>query len=51
LLTWLVAAVVTLFAPARTKFLVGNSPLTQFHFGDCSLVAPVFPFFLCKVHW
>jgi hypothetical protein len=32
-LMWLLAAVVTLFALARTKFPVGNSPLTQIHFG------------------
>jgi hypothetical protein len=40
---WLLATVVTLFALARTKFPVGNSPLTQIHFGECSLVAPAFP--------
>jgi hypothetical protein len=51
LLMWLLAVVVTLFALVRTKFLVGNSPLTQIHFGECSLVAPAFPFFLCKIHW
>jgi hypothetical protein len=51
MLTWLLVAVVTLFAPARTKFLAGNFPLTQFHFGKCSLVVLAFPFFPGKVHW
>jgi hypothetical protein len=51
LLTWLFAVIVPLSALARTKFLAGNFPLTQIHFGKCSLVAPAFPFFLGKVHW
>jgi hypothetical protein len=51
LLMGLLAAVVTLFALARTKFLVGKSPLTQFHFGECSLTASAIPFFLGKFHW
>jgi hypothetical protein len=50
-LMWLLAAVVTLFALARKKFLVGDSPLIQIHLGECSLVAPAFLFFLCKVQW
>jgi hypothetical protein len=51
LLTWIFAVVVPLFALARTKFLAVNSPLTQIHFGKCSLTVLAFPFFLDKVHW
>jgi hypothetical protein len=51
LLTRLLVAVVILFAPARTKFLAVNFPLTQFHFGKCSLAVLAFAFFLGKVHW
>jgi hypothetical protein len=51
LLMGLLAAVITLFALARTKFPVGNFPLTQIHLGECSLVALAFSLFLCKVHW
>ena len=50
-LTWLLVAVVIWFAPARTKFLVGNLPLTQIHFGKCSLAVLALLFFLGKVHW
>jgi hypothetical protein len=48
LLMGLLAAVVTLFALSRTKFPAGNPALTEVYFGEFSLVAPVFPFFLCK---